>query len=278
MWLGLRKLEEKWEAQRLKKTRRCMFNGVPDSDRGKVWFKFLCPGGKIDLPQRLVPLDCWKDIENDLYRTMPRVMEFHNEAKIASLRRVLRALSNYNRELNYVQGMSSVAAHLLLYMTEDRAFSCLVKLMADPAFHFRIAFQVTPNSYKQVYSLWEWVLKKKFPDVSNHFQKVNVNSYEYGSNWFVTSFLNSHLPNFLRLLVFDRILAFGFRAVLSFALVVIAVLKVKLLTLDYNGILELLRDFDNEKIDCEQWVSKYNELWIADKVYARARTETKVPL
>jgi hypothetical protein len=44
---------------------------------------------------------------------------------------VLGAYSMYNQEIGYCQGMSQIAALLLMYMEEEEAFWALSALMAD---------------------------------------------------------------------------------------------------------------------------------------------------
>lgn len=108
-----------------------LFKGIPESVRGKVWNDFIDPPPlpykelymKISGFERQVDLDIERTLRDHiLFRT-------RFSQKQVSLFKVLIAYSNYDPEVGYCQGMSTVAAFLLLYFDEQEAFNIFTKMM-----------------------------------------------------------------------------------------------------------------------------------------------------
>lgn len=116
------------------KLRQRIRDGVPDAVRGFVWKAIAAARAKPGFRQEgLYPgLALREDgneadrvqIEKDVPRTMTGHIFFKGDGSKgqASLTRLLRAYAAYNPTLGYTQGMSSYAAVLLLYMSEEDAF------------------------------------------------------------------------------------------------------------------------------------------------------------
>ena len=112
------------------KLRSRVYKGIPDALRGKVWPKLLCIeqlkqeqegvfgrmleyGMKHSTDIRQIDLDV-----NRTYRNHRIFRERYN-IRQQMLFRVLVAYSVYNTEVGYCQGMSQIAALLLMYMDEE---------------------------------------------------------------------------------------------------------------------------------------------------------------
>ena len=77
-------------------------------------------------------------IAQDLPRTFPELAFFHGDGPLAqSLQDVLEAYVCYRPDVGYVQGMSYLAAILLLYMDDFTAFQCFANLLSG---HFYFDF------------------------------------------------------------------------------------------------------------------------------------------
>ena len=89
-------------------------------------FVSLCTEGSLRL------------IGQDLPRTFPELAFFHGDGPLAqSLQDVLEAYVCYRPDVGYVQGMSYLAAILLLYMDDFTAFQCFANLLSG---HFYFDF------------------------------------------------------------------------------------------------------------------------------------------
>jgi Rab-GTPase-TBC domain len=119
------------------------WKGIPDRWRATAWHSFLSasakkkPGAATDDEivrdfHRLLQLSSADDvqIDMDVPRTINRHIMFRKRYRGGQrlLFRVLHALSLYFPETGYVQGMASLAATLLCYYDEERAFVMLVRM------------------------------------------------------------------------------------------------------------------------------------------------------
>ena len=120
--------------------------GVPDSMRGRLWYILLdLDTLKREQEGRYEQMKAYalqsssyiRQIDLDVNRTYRDHIMFrerYNQRQQA-LFYVLAAYSVYNTEVGYCQGMSQIAALLLMYLTEEEdAFWALSQLMAKPRY------------------------------------------------------------------------------------------------------------------------------------------------
>lgn len=102
--------------------------------RGEAWYR-ICKEqidsmgmsipdiNKVDLS--LLDPTAAEEIDRDIDRTFPRHLMFLEDggAGQQSLRRMLQAYAVLDPEVGYCQGMGFIAALLLTYMIEERAFT-----------------------------------------------------------------------------------------------------------------------------------------------------------
>ena len=140
-------LPEKFPPQS-EKLKRYVRKGIPAEWRGNAWWYFA-RGDEMLNKNRGLYLKLLKKveenkknkniiqdfdvIERDLNRTFPDNIHFHRESfqreepfMIQALRRVLLAFSIYDTEIGYCQSMNFLAALLLLFLNEEKAFWMLV--------------------------------------------------------------------------------------------------------------------------------------------------------
>jgi hypothetical protein len=119
------------------------WKGIPDRWRATAWYSFLStsakkrPGTATDDEivrdfYRLLQQSSADDvqIDMDVPRTINRHIMFRKRYRGGQrlLFRILHTLSLYFPETGYVQGMASLAATLLCYYDEERAFVMLVRM------------------------------------------------------------------------------------------------------------------------------------------------------
>jgi hypothetical protein len=291
-----RKSEEKWEKMTAnfetwsslnrKKIEKRVDNGIPNKFRGKAWMCLLDPVSDSEIESRpslssFISISRHRShntVDVDLHRTFPTAVAFANTETLESLRRVCYAYANYDPLLGYVQGMSFIAGMFLLYMEEKRAFWCFQKLMNGPIFHFADVYRDSFQRLKQVFLVWDVIFARRYPKVFDHLSKVGVEPFHYAAGWFLTGFANSNFPPIIRLRIFDRILLYGFRAIISFALAIISVKKKKLVKAN-NGESLLLLQNSNDVEDfggSGRLLKKYTKLWISKDDYREAFKKAKV--
>lgn len=112
--------------------------GIPETMRCQFWQKLA----KIDERPELADdyrilitkeSKCEDVILRDVYRTFPAHEKFRENGGGGqdALYKVSRAYSVYDQEIGYCQGLSFIAATLLLHMPEEEAYQVLVAIMYD---------------------------------------------------------------------------------------------------------------------------------------------------
>jgi len=104
-------------------------------------------------------------IEMDLQRTMPTIGNFSRGGDLeAPLRNVLLAYAHTRPHLSYVQGMSHIAAALLLVMPPPRAWACMVNLL--DAHHFQDFYSMDIAAISVHSSVFGELLQQFMPEVA----------------------------------------------------------------------------------------------------------------
>jgi hypothetical protein len=130
--------------------------------RGVSWSSGSDADGGDDKQHREVVLRA--QIEMDLQRTMPTIGNFSRGGDLeAPLRNVLLAYAHTRPHLSYVQGMSHLAAALLLVMPPPRAWACMVNLL--DAHHFQEFYSMDIGAISVHSSVFGELLQQFMPEV-----------------------------------------------------------------------------------------------------------------
>ncbi|GFX65670.1 USP6 N-terminal-like protein [Trichonephila clavipes] len=149
-WLKMLKNWDKYSGG--EKLKRRIYKGIPNAVRGEVWCRVLEVNqikqeqdgkyGEMRDKAKLLSPDI-RQIDLDVNRTYRNHIMFRERysVKQQALFNVLAAYSMYNMEIGYCQGMSQIAALLLMYMNEEESFWALSRLMSDEkhAMHGKVA-------------------------------------------------------------------------------------------------------------------------------------------
>ncbi|KAJ3284376.1 GTPase-activating protein [Borealophlyctis nickersoniae] len=219
--------------------------GIPDAIRGMVW-QLMCKGKSPDLEIQYAHLltrtsTHEKIIQRDLSRTFPkheRFMEVGGPGQ-ESLFNVIKAYSLYDPEIGYCQGIAFIVGPLLLNMPDEEAFCVLVRLMKD----YNLRELYTPQMVGLQLRLYQFdkIVEEQFPAVHKHLEAQDIKSTMYASQWFMTMFAYRFpLPIVFRIM--DIIFAEGVDAMLRFALALIKRNADHILTLDFEPLLEFLKN------------------------------------
>jgi hypothetical protein len=128
-------------------------------------------------------------IDTDIPRTFPKLGGiFQNDGIYnAKLYRILEAFTMYRPDIGYVQGMSYVAATLLLFMdNEYQSFVTFCNLMTKyPIMPFYSFNDVLVRKIMQVY---KQIFAYNLPELCEHFELENIQPKQYVFEWFMTLF------------------------------------------------------------------------------------------
>lgn len=221
----------KWPSSHRKFISR-LEKGIPDCLRTKIWSKFLTVTGlypssfHVDEPVDFTSLylkvsGFERQIDLDIERTLRDHILFkirYSQSQI-SLFKILVAYSNLDPEVGYCQGMSTVAAFLLLYFEEEAAFRALTKLMQRD--DLRLMYKSGFPLLFEYFWIQERLMKKFIPELAKHLEKHNISTSIYATKWYLTLFLS--FPARLAARMWDIFLFYGIDVL---PLIAIALLKI----------------------------------------------------
>ncbi|XP_032794315.2 USP6 N-terminal-like protein [Daphnia magna] len=183
------------------KLKKRLYKGVPDAVRGEVWSRLLHIKktkeeqiGKYEEMRKLARL--WspdlRQIDLDVNRTYRDHLMFRERygLKQQALFHVLGAYSVYNSEIGYCQGMSQIAALLLMYLNEEDAFWGLSNLMADPKWAMHGFFIPGFPKLLRFQQQHDKIFAKFLPKLKKHFDRQNIDAGLYTLKWFFQCFLD----------------------------------------------------------------------------------------
>ncbi|XP_023337041.1 TBC1 domain family member 12 [Eurytemora carolleeae] len=124
-------------------------------------------------------------ISMDVSRTFPQLCIFQKGGPYYSLlHNVLGAYVCYRPDLGYVQGMSFIAAILILNLEEEDAFILFANLVNRPP--LSSFFTMDQPMMEGYYSSFSQLLSNHLPEVSEHLEKVGLQPDMYLLDWIMT--------------------------------------------------------------------------------------------
>ncbi|SPO03894.1 related to Rab6 GTPase activating protein, GAPCenA [Cephalotrichum gorgonifer] len=196
------------------------WKGIPDRWRGAAWYSFLATSAKArkDSPteeylisefRRLQLVSCEDDVQIDLDvpRTINKHIMFRSRYRGGQrlLFRVLHAVALYYSEIGYVQGMASLAATLLCYFDEEKAFIMIVRM-----WHLRGLEHLYQHGFAGLMACLQdlekrWLAGK---DVGKRLNHLGIDGTVFGTKWYLTLF-NLAIPFPAQLRIWDVFLLLG---------------------------------------------------------------------
>ncbi|XP_039994788.1 USP6 N-terminal-like protein [Xiphias gladius] len=251
-WL---KMVKKWDKYRNSdRMVKRVYKGIPLQLRGRAWSLMLDVErtkreneGKYEKMKeqaRLYSSEI-KQIDLDINRTFRNHIMFMDRfgVKQQSLFHVLSAYSVYDTEVSYCQGMSQLAALLLMFMNEEDAFWALSQLLTNQK-HAMHGFFVPGFPKLQRYQTHhDQIISKLIPKLKKHLDREQMSAGIYSTKWFLQCFID-RTPFTLTLRLWDIFILEGERLLTAMSYTILKIHKKRLVKMS----LEELREFLQERI------------------------------
>lgn len=240
-------LIKNWDQQsdRPEKISELVLDGIPDKLRGHVWQLLSNAIDQTELVEKYhdflnQPCPSEQVIMRDIHRTFPAHDYFKESGGKGqeSLYKISKVYSLYDEEVSYCQGLSFLAASLLLHMPEEQAFCTLVKIMFNYGLRdlFKLGFDNLHLRFFQLTAL----LKDYIPELSHHLEHIGIETHMYASQWFLTLF-TAKFPLQMVFFILDLFLSQGMNTIFHISLALLHDAKTDLLQLDFEGTLKYFR-------------------------------------
>ncbi|XP_064397447.1 USP6 N-terminal-like protein [Halichondria panicea] len=238
--------------------------GIPNLVRGSVWRHVLdienlrqdgIYEAMKELGRRTSP-DV-RQIDLDVLRTFRNHIMYRERygIKQQALFHVLVGYSMYNPSLGYCQGMSSIAAVLLMYLNEEDAFWALVALIGNKK--YAMHGLLIPGLPKLLaYCDYHADMGKRLlPKLDRHLNKYHVNASEYSAAWFVKLYLDA-LPFQLVLRIWDALFFQGESVLAVMSLVVLKMNTRQFLREREDGIRISLQELSRQSFNEDEVIAE----------------------
>ncbi|XP_053731252.1 TBC1 domain family member 12 [Synchiropus splendidus] len=259
-----------WDSMKgSRRVRELWWQGLPPSVRGRVWS--LAIGNELNITAELYEIflsrakEKWRSysetssvadsesdggasladressldlIKLDISRTFPSLFIFQKGGPYHDLlHSVLGAYTCYRPDIGYVQGMSFIAAVLILNLEEAEAFITFANLLNKPC---QMAFfRVDHDLMLKYFSAFEVFFEENLPRLSSHFQSNGLTPDLYLIDWIFTLYSKS-LPLDVACRVWDVFCRDGEESLFRTALGVLRLFEDVLLQMDFIHMAQFL--------------------------------------
>ncbi|XP_074522029.1 USP6 N-terminal-like protein [Halichoeres trimaculatus] len=251
-WL---KMVKKWDKYRNSdRMVKRVYKGIPLQLRGRAWALMLDVErakkeneGKYEKMKEQARLYSpeIKQIDLDINRTFRNHIMFMDRfgVKQQSLFHVLSAYSVYNTEVSYCQGMSQIAALLLMFMNEEDAFWALSQLLTNQRHGMHGFFVPGFPKLQRFQAHHDQIISKLIPKLKKHLDREQMSAGIYCTKWFLQCFID-RTPFTLTLRLWDIFILEGERLLTAMSYTILKIHKKRMLKMS----LEDLREFLQERI------------------------------
>ncbi|XP_018519609.1 USP6 N-terminal-like protein [Lates calcarifer] len=249
-WL---KMVKNWDKYRnSEKLTKRVYKGIPLQLRGQAWALLLDiekvrkdNDGKYEkMKQQARNFSTEiKQIDLDVNRTFRNHIMFMDRfgVKQQALFHVLAAYSVYNTEVSYCQGMSQIAAILLMYLNEEDAFWALSQLLTNAKHAMHGFFIPGFPKLHRFQAHHELILSKMLPKLKKHLDKEQMTTGIYTTKWFLQCFID-RTPFTLTLRLWDIYILEGEKMLTAMAYTTLKLHKKRLQKLQLEDLREFLQE------------------------------------
>ncbi|KAI7887518.1 RabGAP/TBC [Lichtheimia hyalospora FSU 10163] len=227
-----------------------VYKGIPDCWRRDAWYFMLTNGlqnannddALREQYKTLLsePSSHERQIDLDIPRTMHGHIMFRQRYGQGqrALFNVLRAFSGFDKEVGYCQGMTNIAAMLLMYCEEERAYTALVHMFLRDRLHdlFVPGFPALMESF----FIQERLVERYLTRLYRHLHSMDVTSAAYATRWYITMFTGGVVKYQTLLRIWDIYFLEGFDIFYFVAIALLKTYQHQLLSRNFESCMTLL--------------------------------------
>lgn len=206
-----------------------------------------------------------KAISLDLPRTFPELTFFHIKGSTYenALRDILQSFLYLKPDIGYSQGMSFLAAVLLLYMDSYDAFCCFSNMLLYKSCFLNF-FRIKMPEVKVYLLIHEKFLEEEMPSLYNHFKKHGIESDLYMINWVMSLYCRA-LTLELVTRIWDLYVLDGDVAIFRSALGILKMFMNRLLKMKFEDMAYFLSHLPCDEIDPDQLLRTIRSVRVVTK-------------
>ncbi len=200
-----------------------------------------------------------RQIDLDIERTLRDHILFKarfSSAQVA-LFKILVAYSNLDQEVGYCQGMSTIAAFILLYFEEEAAFAIFQRIMERDG--VRTFFTAGFPMLFETFHVQETLMERYMPKLVARLESFHITTSVYATKWYLTLFLG--FPFSLATRIWDLFLFWGIDMLVCVALALLRMHEARLLALDYEPCMQFLSKLPDLPIDETRLIEMAWGIW-----------------
>ena len=185
-----------------------------------------------------------KLIKLDVSRTSVKDKEKEEEIK-KKLVDVLYAVSEFNEDINYFQGMQYIVSFLMEIYGEEESFYLFLSLLLNT--EYSLLFEKDLQKLKIFFYVFKRILSLFEPELNSFLNVNNLQVDLFLPPWFITLFSGTH--HFLRKIedntsiiirIIDFFILYGWKSSMSIGCALLHTYEKEIMKLDYEGLNKFL--------------------------------------
>ena len=203
-------------------------------------------------------------IDLDIERTFPYMGVFKKESQLGeNLREILRIFVVARPDIGYVQGLSYIAATLLLEMDKLQAFVCFMNIILSP--NILPFYRLDEQNIKKRLDLFNIIFKINLPRLYEHFKENEVLPEHYLLEWLMTLYTRNLYID-LSLRIWDIYMIEGIAALYMSAIVILSIHEKEYIEMEFSDIMNHIKNLENNKYDEDKFIDSMNKVKFNDKI------------
>ena len=206
-------------------------------------------------------------IDLDIERTFPSMGVFKKDSQLGdNLREILRIFVVARPDIGYVQGLSYIAATLLLQMDKFQSLVCFMNIILSP--NILPFYRLDEQNIKKRLDLFNDIFQINLPQLFEHFQENEILPEHYLLEWFMTLYTRNIYFD-LALRIWDIYMIEGIVALYKTAIVIFSLHEKEYLQMEFSDIMNHLKNLENNKYNEDNFIESMKKVKFDDKIISK---------